>query len=248
MFSPLKKLNRELKWHKNEYVLFIVSLVIPGIICLIALNAFLDIAQQVQAVKLLKFDEVTSSFIFNYRDEKLTKIVIFITNLGDQTAYLLIIPAIAVLLFYRGHHRWKLSLQATLVLASAYLLNIAIKHLISRPRPLEDLRLVPAHSYSFPSGHSMSAIAFYGFIIYLTYKYVPNTFLKILLIFFQVLLILGIGLSRIYLGVHYPSDVLAGFIAGLVWLIICIVVFNFVNLYRKRQARKRNLLDTDSNQ
>lgn len=247
MLTALKKLNKELKWHKNEYVLFIVSLIIPGVICVFSLNAFLEITEQLQADQLIKFDKVISRFIYNFRGDALTDIIVFITDLGDFKAYAIIMPAIAVLLYYRGHHRWRLSLQAMIVLASAFLINVGIKHLISRPRPIEELRLVIAHSYSFPSGHSMSAIAFYGFIIYLTYKYVPNVFLKGFIILIQVLLILAIGLSRVYLGVHYPTDVLAGYIAGLFWLIICIVVFKIVNFYRKRQARKRNLLNTHSN-
>lgn len=238
MISAYRRLTDELKKHKSEYVLFIISLIIPGIICLFALNAFLEMAEALQGDQLVRFDDVVMGYVHGYRSDQLTQVVTFITDLGDVGAYVIIIPAIAVLLYYRGHHRWKLSLQATIVLVSAFLLNVAIKHLISRPRPLEDLRLVIAHSYSFPSGHSMSAIAFYGFLIYLTYKYVLNLPLKIFLIVIQALLILSIGISRVYLGVHFPTDVVAGFIAGIVWLIICIAVFNFVNLYRKRRARK----------
>lgn len=241
MFTAYIRLKKELEKHKNEYLLFAFSLIIPGIICVFALNAFLEITERLQANELVVFDNLVSDFVHSFRTDGVTQAVTFITDLGDVAAYAVIIPLVATLLYYRGHHRWKLSLQATLVLISAFLLNVGIKHLISRPRPLEDLRLVTAHSYSFPSGHSMSAIAFYGFLIYLTYKYVSNTLLKILLILVQVLLILGIGLSRVYLGVHFPTDVLAGFIAGLVWLIICIIVFNFINFYRKRQVRKKGL-------
>lgn len=241
MITAYRRLTEELKKHKNEYVLFVISLIFPGIICLFGLEAFLEIAERLQGDQLVRFDNLVSQFLFSFRSDSFTQIVTFVTNLGDVTAYVIIIPMIATLLYYRGHHRWKLSLQATIVLISAFLLNVAIKNLISRPRPLENLRLVIAHSYSFPSGHSMSAIAFYGFLIYLTYKYVPSLILKTALIIVQVLLILSIGLSRIYLGVHFPTDVAAGFIAGLVWLIICIVVFNFINLYRRRRARKRGI-------
>lgn len=241
MLTAYKRLKTELEKHSNEYLLFVFSLIIPGIVCLFALNAFLEITESLQADELIKFDDMITEFVHSFRSDAFTHVVTFITDLGDVTAYAVIIPVIAALLYYHGHHRWKLSLQATIVLLSAFLLNVAIKHLISRPRPLEELRLVVAHSYSFPSGHSMSAIAFYGFLIYLTYKHVTNALLKVLLILVQVLLILSIGLSRVYLGVHFPTDVLAGFIAGLVWLIICIVVFNFINLYRKRQVRKKGL-------
>lgn len=241
MINAYRRLKKELEEHQNEYLLFVFSLIIPGIICLFALNAFLEITERLQADELVKFDDLVTDFVYSFRNDGVTSIVTFITDLGDVVTYAIVIPLVGILLYYYGHHRWKLSLQATIVLVSAFLLNVGIKHLISRPRPLEDLRLVTAHSYSFPSGHSMSALAFYGFLIYLTYKHVPNTALKILLILLQSFLILGIGLSRVYLGVHYPTDVLAGFIAGLVWLIICIIVFNFVNVYRKRQVRKKGL-------
>lgn len=241
MITAVRRFVRELKWHKNEYVLFIVSLIIPGIICLFALNAFLEITERLQAQQLVKFDDLVTELVYTFRSDTTTSIVKFITDVGDVQAYVIIIPCVAVLLYYRGHHRWRLSLQATIVLLSTTFLNMGIKNLISRPRPVEDMRLVIAHSYSFPSGHSMSAIAFYGFLIYLTYKYVPNMALKIGLIVLQVLLILSIGLSRVYLGVHFPTDVVAGFIAGLFWLIICIIVFNFINFYRTRRVRKQGL-------
>ena len=246
MITALRTLFRELKWHKNEYFIFLVSLIIPGTIGILSLHIFLNIAENLQHHELVQFDNMIFEFIHNLRSPSVTAAVIFITDLGDLTAYCIMMPAIAVLLYYRGHHRWKLSLQALIVLASASLLNVIIKEIISRPRPLEDMRLVVAHSYSFPSGHSMSAIAFYGFAIYLSYKYIPNKFIKVLLIVVQALLILSIGLSRVYLGVHYPTDVVAGFIGGLFWLILCIAVFNFVNLYRERLARKRRLY-SDSN-
>ncbi|MBL6446238.1 phosphatase PAP2 family protein [Fulvivirga sp. 29W222] len=239
MLTAFKRLKIELGKHSNEYVLFVISLIIPAIICLLAFNVFLEIIESLEANELVSFDNTITEFIHSFRNDKITPVVTFITDLGDVAAYMVIIPLIAILLYYHGHHRWKLSLQATIVLLSAFFLNIALKNLISRPRPLEELRLVTAHSYSFPSGHSMSAFAFYGFLIYLTYKHVSNTLLKILLILIQLLLILSIGLSRVYLGVHFPTDVLAGFIAGLIWLIICIVVFNFINLYRIRQIPKK---------
>lgn len=241
MITAHKKLKKELEKHGNEYILFIFSLIVPAIICLFALNAFLRITEGVQADELVQFDDRVFEFVHSYRTENFTRFVTFITDMGDIWAYLVIIPTIAIILYFRSHQRWKLALQATIVLASAFALNVAIKHLIGRDRPLEELRLVTAHSYSFPSGHSMSAIAFYGFLIYLTYKYVENTALKIFLIIIQTALILGIGLSRVYLGVHFPTDVAAGFIAGFIWLIICIIAFNFVNLYRKQRARRKGL-------
>ncbi len=80
--------------------------------------------------------------------------------------------------------------------------------------------------YSFPSGHSMVNMAFYGFIMYLMYHYVKNKYLKIFGILFLSLLVVAIGISRIYLGVHYTSDVLAGFLIAISYLVIYITAIH----------------------
>ena len=90
--------------------------------------------------------------------------------------------------------------------------------------------MIKQGGFSFPSGHSMAAFGFYGFFIYLIYKSKLNKKIKIVLIAFLSLLILMIGLSRLYLGVHYATDVIAGFIVSLIFLII---FTNYVKKYLK---------------
>ena len=101
------------------------------------------------------------------------------------------------------------------------ILNQLFKFIFERPRPTE-YRIITETGYSFPSGHSMVSMAFYGFIIYLIYKKVNNKYIKWLVISILSLLIVSIGISRIYLGVHYTSDVLAGFLISISYLIIYI--------------------------
>ena len=96
-----------------------------------------------------------------------------------------------------------------------------LKHIVQRPRPTEH-RIIDESGYSFPSGHSMVSAAFYWFLIYLIYKNIKNKYLKCSLITVLSLLIIMIGTSRIYLGVHYTSDVLAGFLVAISYLIIFI--------------------------
>lgn len=98
-------------------------------------------------------------------------------------------------------------------------LNQSLKFIVQRPRPI-GYRIVEENGFSFPSGHSMVSTAFYGFLIYLIYKKVKNSYLKIGLISFFTLLIISIGISRIYLGVHYTSDVIAGICISISYLII----------------------------
>ncbi len=101
------------------------------------------------------------------------------------------------------------------------LTNVIIKNIIQRDRP-SVLRLINQGGYSFPSGHAMIAVAIYGFLLYLVVKKVTNRYLKYSLVTLLGLLILAVGVSRIYVGVHYASDVLAGFSLSLAQLILII--------------------------
>ena len=103
---------------------------------------------------------------------------------------------------------------------------------MQRPRPTE-FRLIEETGYSFPSGHSMISLAFYGYLIYLIYKYINNKHLKRILIIILSTLICIIGVSRIYLGVHYTSDVLGGFLISIAYLIIYIELINKFVLEKK---------------
>ncbi|TRX62610.1 phosphatase PAP2 family protein [Fulvivirga sp. M361] len=225
------KLIKELYNNKKEYFLFIFSLLIAGGIGTIALGFFLTILQDLYGTGLNQFDQSVFELIHGLRSESLTIVITFITHLGGAPMYFVLIPLIGLLLYYRGHS-WKLAIQSSIVLFTAFALNAGLKYFIARPRPLADIRLIEAYSYSFPSGHSMSATAFYGFLIYLTFKYVRRGFWKAFLSLGLLSLILGIGLSRIYLGVHYATDVFAGFVAGLSWLMICIILIRSVEFYR----------------
>ena len=105
------------------------------------------------------------------------------------------------------------------------IINNLLKVIIARDRPNIN-RLVTETGYSFPSGHSITSMVFYGYLIYLIYKYIDTKKIKILLIIILSLLIVTIGFTRIYLGVHYTSDVIGGFLLGVAYLIIFIGVSN----------------------
>lgn len=116
-------------------------------------------------------------------------------------------------------HRWY-SLLIPVVALGSITLNLVLKSFYNRPRPL--LPLVSASGLSFPSGHAMISASFYGLLVYLVQTHVQRSWLRWLLTGGLVTLVLLIGLTRVYLRVHYATDVLAGFTAGLVWLIVAI--------------------------
>lgn len=117
------------------------------------------------------------------------------------------------------NHRWY-SLLVPVVALGSITLNLVLKQFYNRPRPL--LPLVSATGLSFPSGHAMISASFYGLLIYLVQTHVRRPVVRWLFTAGLVLLILAIGLTRVYLRVHYATDVLAGFTAGFVWLVVAI--------------------------
>ncbi len=171
--------------------------------------------------------------ILNLRSEPLTVIMKVITNLSS--AYVLIAIAIGTLLFIKNK---KIGLCVTGNLVIATLLNQLLKYIIQRPRP-EGYRLIAESGYSFPSGHSMVSMAFYGLIIYLIWKMVKNKRIKYVACGILGFLIPMIGFSRIYLGVHYASDVIGGFAISIVYLLL------FTNMTRsilQLEKEKKNIM------
>ena len=224
---------------KSEVRRVLVSLILALALTLLLVNIFLDITEIVGSFQRIQTDDIIMGYFVNHRSAPLTTFAVLVTNMGDVVTYSILIPLFTIVLYLRKH-RWLISLEASLILISASLLNSVLKSWISRPRPDIDLHLVEAASFSYPSGHAMSAVAFYGFMIYLSHKYISTAWLRGLSTVILLLLIVGIGASRVYLGVHYPSDVLAGFIAGAIWLLLCILILSSSHIYRTLRSSGSN--------
>ena len=191
------------------------------VLCLIL---FSIICYGVLSYDSLVIDTKVYSFIINnIMNDGLTLILKAITELGGVA--FTVLAGVLIFMFCKKN-RWFITID----LVGVTLVNQVIKHIIRRPRP-NVLRLVEESGYSFPSGHSMVSMAFYGIIIYLVYKNVSNKYLKWILIILLSLLILSIGFSRIYVGVHYFTDVAGGFLLGLAYLII------YINIYNKKVGK-----------
>ncbi|HET6723398.1 MAG TPA: phosphatase PAP2 family protein [Chitinophagaceae bacterium] len=157
------------------------------------------------------------------------KIMLFITFLGKHQ---FLIPANLILIFYFivvKKQTW-FSIRVITIAISSLVLMLLLKQLFQRKRPLSPL-LKAARGLSFPSGHAIMAVTFYGLLIYILQHTITIDWLKWILFILVFALIILIGFSRIYLRVHYASDVLGGFIIGLLWLLISLTVLKWLEGY-----------------
>lgn len=166
---------------------------------------------------VLNIDLSFKSFINEHVvKESITPVFKILTHLGS--AVFLIGSAVLTLLFIKDKNYF---INVSLNLSIVYVLSVIFKNFIKRKRPLDSLIPIPS-DYSFPSGHTMCSVAFYGFLIYLVNKHVKNKILKVVLNVLFVLSIVLVAFSRLYLGVHYLSDVIIGILLGILSLLMYI--------------------------
>jgi undecaprenyl-diphosphatase len=156
-----------------------------------------------------------------------------ISYIGTTVPMVALSLLIMIFLFTVLKHRMELVLFVVAVLGTK-IWNDLLKNLFERDRPVEH-RLVEEVGYSFPSGHSMVAFAFYGILAFLLWRHLRTRTARSVVILLAIAMTLLIGVSRIYLGVHYPSDVLGGYLASACWLGVTIWLFQW---YMERKARR----------
>lgn len=144
-----------------------------------------------------------------------------LTTLGSTIVIVTGILCVGILI--KNKKYFKIFIIANLI---GVILNNLVKIIIRRPRPTQTMPLSYEDSYSFPSGHSMMSSIFYGLIIYYIFKYVKNRKLKVFLSTLLTIIIIMVGISRIYLGVHYVTDVLGGIILGIIYLFVFTKLLN----------------------
>ena len=187
------------------------------VVLFICLVGFLALAEDVFNKEIMYGDIIGYKLISTFLiSDFVTPIAKFITNFGG--AIFLSIATVMLFLLIKNK-KIGLSIISNIVIITV--LNQLLKRILQRPRPTE-FRIVEEKGYSFPSGHSMVSMAFYGYLIYLIYRYIKNKYVKWTLITILSILICLIGISRIYLGVHYTSDVLGGFLLSISYLVIYI--------------------------
>ena len=216
------------------------------IVLFICLIGFFSLAEDVFNKEIMNGDivgyKLVSTFLIS---DFATPIAKFITNFGGEIFIIILTVVLFVLI---KNKKIGISIISNLVIITA--INQILKRIVQRPRPTE-YRIIEETGYSFPSGHSMVSMAFYGYLIYLIYKYVKNKYLKWISIILLSILICSIGISRIYLGVHYTSDVLGGFFISISYLIIYISAVNkffierWIEVNKIIKNNKKVLTDSD---
>ena len=185
-----------------------------AVVAAAAAIAFVWLLGEVLEGEAVKLDTWAYQLVVVYmRREWLTPIMQSISELALPVV--LVVMLLAVEAFAPGR---RPGICAAVNLALVFVLNLALKEIVHRPRP-EGFRLITETGYSFPSGHSMIAMAFYGLLAWMVWHYERDRFVRTLCVSGFMLVVVAVGLSRIYLGVHYATDVMAGFCVSLAWLV-----------------------------
>lgn len=205
--------------------------VITGFVC-IAL--FIILAVMVMKDLMVDFDHWVFNFMRQLASPEVTSLMKTVSVIGNFQ--FISFPVLIIFIYYLfiRRHRWY-SLRIPVVALGSIAVNILLKSYFDRPRPVID-QWVQASGLSFPSGHAMFNMSFFGLLIFILFEKTKNPVLKWIGMILCAIMILLIGASRIYLGVHYPSDVLAGFAAGLLWLIMSLGLLHKVERFVRKRA------------
>ncbi|KGP79028.1 MULTISPECIES: phosphatase PAP2 family protein [unclassified Paenibacillus] len=193
---------------------------IPLLSAALSLAVFSIIALSISDNQIHRFDDSLITWIQGMESQGMTRWMELFTWIGSGIPVVIIAILSMVVLYVFLRHRRELLFLGCVIAGSA-ILNTLLKLMFHRARPTIH-RIIEVSGYSFPSGHSMAAFSLYGGLAFLIWKHIPTAVGRVLMIIVSAMFILMIGMSRIYLGVHYPSDVVGGYFMSGCWLAVCI--------------------------
>lgn len=196
---------------------------------------FSEIAEEAMEQETWLFDSAIIGFFQSIESSVLDVLMIATTEMGSVWFVTAFSIAVIGLLWFRERDKWGI-LFFLIAVGGGGLLTLLLKNIYERERPSINPE-IDAIGFSFPSGHSMGSVIFYGFVMYLVLRSSRSELFKGIAISMMGVLVVLIGISRIYLGAHFPSDVLAGFIAGAIWLILSILALEWIQWQSKSSVR-----------
>jgi membrane-associated phospholipid phosphatase len=209
----------------------IVSLVIYFGLFLACLIGFVEVAEEVHEGEIQRIDEAILQAINGYSSSFWDRFFVIITQFGGVLGIITLAAGLLLLLIRRKHY--KKALIVGVSVGGAALLNLALKFIFERSRPDLWEQLIVEHSFSFPSGHAMISAALALSVIFIFWK---TRYRWVTLVGGSLFIIL-IGFSRLYLGVHYPTDILAGWLVSSAWLLVVILIIHSKHLYVSLKQR-----------
>ena len=215
---------------KRQYTTII--LIILNVLLLIS---FIFLTRDVLDRILSPYDKDISLFIYSIRTPFLTTIMRCITFLASGAIVILVSSILIVIFFAR--HRYETNIFIITLIGGA-ILNYVLKISFRQYRPtISPLELLT--DYTYPSGHSMNTVILYGLFTYFSYHFTKSKKILIFSLSLSIIWTILVGFSRIYLGSHYPSDVLGGYIVGLWWLDTVLLLNNVYSSFRRRNISKQ---------
>lgn len=206
------------------------------LVAVACLAGFITLATAVRSNgDVVRFDQALATALHQEATPGLVAAMRTVTLFGLQVLWVLLAVTGVALLLQR---RWSLLTLLIIVWTGSVVLNTLTKAIFVRPRPVFDMPLLTVMFYSFPSGHAMFAATVYGMYAYLLARQAKRAWLKTVIYLVAAALVALVSFSRMYLGVHYLSDVAAGILLGIAWLMLCIlaleIVLNLARAYHRR--------------
>lgn len=229
----IKRVRERVKKFWASVALLSAEMLVLLVLFTAAFAVFIFLIRNVFVLKRTELDDNTFRFLDSHVNATNNAVMQSITFLGTHS---FLIPANLLLItwfLFIKKHRWY-SIKVPAIALSSLALMFGLKHLFGRERP-ENPLLQEAAGLSFPSGHALFSVTFYGLLIYMIAKSNYPQSLKYTLITLLVLLIITIGLTRIYLKVHYATDVIAGFSVGFLWLVFALTALNYMERYSRKE-------------
>ncbi|WOV87408.1 phosphatase PAP2 family protein [Sporosarcina oncorhynchi] len=211
-------------------------LILALVLCILFGGVFAYIARSISLETINDFDSTIINIVQGWEADWLTPIMKVFTFIGSTKFVLFLIAVGFAILLFAVRNRAEAFLFF-IALGGTGALNQTLKFIFKRERP-DIHRLIEETGFSFPSGHTMMAFSLYAVIAYLLWRHIRTAASKVLLLFVAIFMFAMIGISRIYLGVHYPSDIAGGVAASAFWMIIAISVYGYVLDRRKRTIAK----------